>query len=121
MNKGTKYVIWIALLVVLAVLVYLIVLGGKKTDQSENKELNNPVAEQNTPVAPPVNPGTPVTPVAPVYTKEIEVEMMTEAEKEKMKISPTLKIQVLERGEDGTVLAYKIIKQDSDIMDKYGN
>ena len=121
MKKGTKYVIWVALIIVLAVLVYLIISGNNKTNQNEEKNLNAPALEQNNPSDSQVNAGTPVTPVTPVYTKEIGIEFMTDAEKAEMKISPSLKIQVLERGEDGTVLAYKIIRQDSDIMDKYGN
>lgn len=43
-------------------------------------------------------------------------EMMTEAEKVDMKLSPQLNLQVISRDADGKVEAYKIIKAESDII-----
>lgn len=57
----------------------------------------------------------------PVYTKTIKVEYMNDAEKTKLGIPTVLKAQVLGRNSEGTVLGYKIIRQDSDIVTKFGN
>lgn len=72
----------------------------------------------------PVVVSTPVPVVAtntPVYTKTIQVEFMKDAEKTKLGIPIELKVQVLDRNAEGTVLGYKIIRQDSDIITKFGN
>lgn len=48
-----------------------------------------------------------------------EPEYLTEEEKSSLNIDANLNIQVLERGENGEVLAYKIIKSDEDIQGEY--
>ena len=70
----------------------------------------------------PVVVSTPVPATAtPVYTKTIKVEYMSNTEKTKLGIPTEIKVQVLARNAEGTVLGYKIIRQDSDIITKFGN
>jgi uncharacterized protein (UPF0333 family) len=47
---------------------------------------------------------------------EFVPEMMTDAEKTEMKLSPQLNLQVISRDADGKVEAYKIIRAQSDII-----
>jgi len=124
MNKKIKYLIFVVVIIVLAGLAYLIVSAGlaylivknnqDKTAQDNTSKTVTLTPEQQAAIQQP-------TSTAPVYTKEVKVEFMADAEKLKMQIPAALKIQVLERNSDGKVTAYKIIRQDSDIMTKYGN
>jgi hypothetical protein len=56
-----------------------------------------------------------------VYTKPIQLEFMTDAEKATFGIPADIKVQVLGRDSEGKMMGYKIIHNDSDIMTKYGN
>lgn len=62
------------------------------------------------------------TPTAlPVYTKDVNLVWMTDAEKKELGLPADMKVQVLVKNANGKVTDYKIIRQDSDIMTKYGN
>lgn len=118
MNKKIKYLTLVVLIVILAGLAYLFVKNYRsKVAPTNNQNAAVPAPSQQ------VATGTPrvASTSLPVYTKEIKVEFMTDAEKLAMKIPATLKIQVLERDKFGKVTAYKIIRQDSEIMTKFGN
>lgn len=123
MSKQTKYIILALAIIVLAVLIYLV---STRADQDDLKvgNKNNNVSGENQNNAVPENlvPAAPEA-VAPkiVHTKEITVDFMKSEEKKTMGIPEDLKVQVLERDANGVVLAYKIIRQDSDIMTKFGN
>jgi K+-transporting ATPase KdpF subunit len=56
----------------------------------------------------------PVTPHQP-----IKAEFMTDKEKTALNISPSAKVQVLQRSASGTITAYKIINKDSDILTSF--
>lgn len=75
----------------------------------------------NTELVPSATPAAPVSQVAPVYIKAVKLEYMTTEEKAKIGIPVDSKVQVLGRDKDGTILAYKVINSDADIMTKYGN
>lgn len=110
MKKEIKYLLFLVLALVLAGLVYVLVMNSPQKDLTNNT---------NTPV--PIVRNSPATTSAPVYNKEIQLEMMTSAEKKKMGISETMKIQILERSDDGTISAYRVINEKHPVLDKYGN
>jgi len=148
MNKNAKYGLIILTIIVLAVVISLVYLKNNQKNNPQNAEPltseesastdNQPApiattsvtltAEQaakqakQLAVSATAAVGTPVPATAtPVYTKTIKVEYMKTAEKTKLGIPAELKVQVLDRNSEGTVLAYKIIRQDSDIVTKFGN
>lgn len=47
------------------------------------------------------------------------VDWMTDVEKAKLGIAPETRIQVLERASDSSVIAWRLIKTDEDIITKY--
>ncbi len=132
MSKKIKYTVWIVLAVILLALIFLVALNnktakftGKNAAQNSGnipaqKENQNPSVPANTSVQ--AGKVVAPTPVAlPVYTKEVALEFMTDAEKKTKGLPADMKVQVLERSADGKVTAYKIIRKDSDIMTKYGD
>jgi hypothetical protein len=133
MNKQTKYIILVVAVIALGVLIYLIAttttkngatskVGGENNDNVSTEDQGRPLIDGETPNATPSvdAPGLTTRPM-PVYTKEIEVDFMSLEEKKAMGIPEVLKVQVLERDAEGTVLNYKIIRKDDDIMTKFGN
>jgi hypothetical protein len=44
---------------------------------------------------------------------------MEDSEKDSFSLDPNIRIQVLERADDGTVMSYKIINSDEDIASGY--
>lgn len=109
MKKEIKYILFLILALVLAGLVYMLV---------TNSPQRTSISSTNS--APSIRTA-PAATNAPVYTKEISLEMMTSEEKKKMGISEALKIQVLERASDGTISAYRVINEKHPALDKYGN
>jgi hypothetical protein len=99
MKKNIKKVLLLVFVLVLIFLAYLLV-------NLSNKEKTKSVPAVNTPA----NQETAST------TANFVPEMMTDAEKTEMKLSPQLKLQVISRGADGKVEAYKIIRAESDII-----
>lgn len=110
MKKEIKYVLFLILALILAGAVYLLVTNSPQKVSTENTNAPAPIVRNS-----------PATTSAPVYTKEITLEMMTSEEKKKMGINEALKIQVLERSEDGTISAYRVINEKRPALDKYGN
>ena len=51
--------------------------------------------------------------------KPISIQFMTEDEKAEKGLSPDMRIQVLDRDKNGKIIAYRIIKSDSDVVTKY--
>jgi hypothetical protein len=124
MKKEIKYVIFLIAAVVLAGLVYFLVSTANKTSVTEMTErpLENVEAADATAEWFPTNENTPPPPAdGPVYTKEIELVMMTNEEKKKIGIDTSFKVQVLEKDENGTILAYRVITEDNPVLEKYGN
>ena len=103
--------------------------SGQNNTPASNQNENTPAGtganslapSTNTELVPSATPAAPVSQVAPVYTKAIKIEYMTTEEKAKIGIPVDSKVQVLGRDKDGTILAYKVINSDVDIMTKYGN
>ncbi|MHB8903791.1 MAG: hypothetical protein ACYC40_01650 [Patescibacteria group bacterium] len=134
MSKKIKYTIWVFFIVILLILVFLAVTIKKnanlinkaaqpanQTQQANQAQQASQQASQQAAQQAAQQAKQKIVPPAPVYTKEVKVEFMTDAEKLTMSLPAALKIQVLERDKTGKVTAYKIIRQDSDIMTKYGN
>lgn len=51
--------------------------------------------------------------------KEIDLEWLSEDEKNELGVNPAERVQLLRRGESGKIIAYKIIKDDADILKTY--
>jgi ABC-type Na+ efflux pump permease subunit len=151
MSTKIKYTLWIVLVVVLLALIFLVVATNKKTtklfgfngnkteESTENltpeqkavKELLDKQAAQDPSKpkveipsadalkAPVVNAPAPTA--MPVYTKDVNLVWMTDAEKKELGLSADMRVQVLVKNANGKITDYKIIRQDSDIMKKYGN
>lgn len=115
MNKGMKYIAAIILVIAIIIAAYLIIFNQSKKVEENANPTNNPTNSSETGEQ---NAQTPAPVVNPVMEK-IPLEFMSDNEKKAMGINQNLKIQVVERGTDGTVLGYKIIKQDSDILTEY--
>jgi len=118
MNNKVKYLMWVIIIIAFAALVYLVVSQNSKINKLEQDKAaaianSTPISEEDKAILAAVARNSAV--------KEIKVEFMTDAEKLKMSIPADLKIQVLERDKTGKITTYRVIKQDSDIMTKYGN
>ena len=130
MSKEMKYILFLILAIVLAGLVYFLVTTSKKS-VVDQKIAENAAVIENTEVVDgtvgkdanwaPTNESTHAPSAETVYTKEIKLELMTSAEKKKIGLDDSLKIQVLEKAEDGTILAYRVITKDNPVLEKYGN
>jgi hypothetical protein len=108
MNKNIKKVLLLVFVLVLLFLAYLLIsisyqektkkvpASGTQTDQNSEQTVNNQETSST--------------------TANFVPEMMTEAEKIEMKLSPQLNLQVISRDADGKVEAYKIIRAESDII-----
>jgi hypothetical protein len=106
MNKIIKYSLLTILVLSLLVSAYLIFFF--KEQATPEVEIDSPSDSDNAPL------GSVEQPIAisePIF--------MDEAEKKSLKINPSLKIQVLERDDDGKILSYKIINSDEDIAGGY--
>jgi hypothetical protein len=131
MKKEVKYVLFLVLAIVLVALVYFLSnLKSKSGSEAGNVSGGNDsgityvdktkVAEEI--VTDVATPTTIVVPTPePVYTKPIKLEMMDDAEKKKMGLDVSLKVQVLGRTEDGQPLGYRVITPSTPILEKFGN
>lgn len=119
MKKEVKYIIFLIFALILAFLVYYLTSTPKsKIIAPTNKtDIISEVPVVNEPVALTI----PAAVDKPIYTKTIKEEMMSNAEKATMGISPTLTVQVLRRGEDGKVIDYRVITDTNPVLDKFGN
>jgi hypothetical protein len=91
--------------------------GDSNNSANTNSDTNskiNPVADEN---AAPIAEER----VTPVYTKPVELEVMKKDEMDKMGFEPGSLIQVLKRDENGTVLSYRVMKDENDVMEFFGN
>lgn len=119
MKKSVLYLIAVVIVIAIAALAYVTTLK-KPVSQNNNQPapvapVTNETAEQTT-----VNQELAPAPLPPAPVLEkINLEIMSEAEKKASGINPALKIQVVDRDTDGKVTAYKIIRQDSDILTEY--
>lgn len=127
MNKEIKYILFLIVAVVLAGLVYfLVAASNKKAIVSESPVNTSNNVIETTPV-PVITTSTPIiatsAPVViePVYTKPIKIEFMNSADKKKIGLDNALKVQVLDRAADGTVLGYRVITESNQVLDKFGN
>ncbi len=142
MKKNLKYLILAVLVIVLVVLIYLVFLNNKnaknKVDtrvltpeekavavlaQQKVQKINNSdqqlieeAFKKAQQAAQDVKLKTSSTPAAPT---ELKVEFMTDAEKSAFNIPASTKVQILSRNEKGIISAYKVIKEDSDIVTKF--
>lgn len=107
MNKNVKKALLLVFVLVLIFLAYLLINFSNK-EKMQNVPATNTPADQNSSTSSDQGPEKTAANFVP--------EMMTEAEKTEMKLSPQLKLQVISRGADGKVEAYKIIRADSDII-----
>jgi hypothetical protein len=108
MKKNIKKVLLLVFVLVLIFLAYLLVNLNNKEKMKNAPATNTPVDQNSTTSPDGQEPKKSAADFVP--------EMMTEAEKTEMKLSPQLKLQVISRGADGKVEAYKIIRNDSDII-----
>lgn len=144
MSNNNKIAI-ISIVVVLAVVSVIVALNSQKNDVApvvnENTdvvtEMENQVSdinaalleETNAPVVSPEELSMQEEEAAEVAKEMIveatqdnfTIEFMTTAEKEAMGIDPALKVQVLARDPSGTILGYKFISSDEDIVESVDN
>lgn len=133
MNKK-NYLWWAVGLVVLILAVYLLAtLTTPATETPATPENPTGQTEANgnpfdpTGVNPAANSAVAPTPVpntpAPVVNKNPKAitapEFMSDKEKEALKIDKATKVQILQRLSDGTIGAYKVIHNDSDILTSF--
>lgn len=126
MSHQKKLIIIVVLLVLIAAVLSLIFL---KEFASQNPHLAVPTnlePASTGPVASPepealVNNANPNTYsfAGDPQAEKVEVEFMTDNEKQVMGISTSARIQVLERDADGKCIAWKNINQDSEILYEY--
>lgn len=131
MNKKNYYLLGGIIVLVILIIVLVLIKGKQSMPEIQQANNNEPLiqneATTNAPLPPVVNQvetkiSTTTTPKSvATYTKEIAVEFMTDAEKEKIGLPTDIKVQVLQRDDKGKISAYKIIYQDSDVITKYGN
>ncbi|MDD3939738.1 MAG: hypothetical protein PHF49_03795 [Patescibacteria group bacterium] len=128
MEKKNKAIIFIIIAVIfLALIIWLATKTPKEVDAPENN-VNNEV--ENGEVLEPGIEGEEVAPEAvevdipadfdwreSVSEENFEVEFMSDEEKELIGIAKESRVQVLARDEaSGTILAYKVIENDADIV-----
>jgi len=128
MNKK-NYLWWVLGLVVVILVVYLLASyftpgSNNPTPAADNQTnginspANNAAVGVPSTVAPTTGTLAPNTPPART-AQPIKAEFMTTKEKEALKIDAAKKVQVLQRLDDGTVGAYKIINNDSEIQTSF--
>ncbi|MFA6513886.1 MAG: hypothetical protein WCT50_01175 [Patescibacteria group bacterium] len=127
MNKKI-YLLLGGVVVVIALIIVIVSLQGDATvkpevqktgslELNENKvETPEPKVIVETSIATTTGPKS-----VQVYTKPIELEFMTDADKATFGIPADIRVQVLGRDKEGKMMGYKIIHSDADIMTKYGN
>ena len=123
--KKANYIWWLLGVVVVVLGVYLLV-SWPTASVDDNKV---PATNNSNNVTGDLTPadntsgtleGTPAAEEEVTRTPEpIEPEFMTAAEKSALNIGAGVKVQVLRRDAEGTITAYKVINNDSDILTSF--
>lgn len=121
MNKETKYIVFIVIALVLAGLVYFLVVNSRAEVVTAPIDTNSEIINNDSVPAVVETPDVTAPIEEPVYTKTIEIEFMDAEDKKKIGLDDSMQVQVLDRAEDGTVLAYRIITEANPVIDKFGN
>ncbi|QQG53027.1 MAG: hypothetical protein HY931_02225 [Candidatus Falkowbacteria bacterium] len=126
MSHQKKLIVIIVLLVLIAAVLSLVFL---KKSVSRNSNLAAPTNLESVstgPIASPepealVNNANPNTYsfAGDPQAEKVEVEFMSDTEKQAMGIPTAARIQVLDRDADGKCIAWKTINQDSEILYEY--
>ena len=106
MNKILKYSLLAILILSIAISVYLLFFFPDKP--VAEADIDDPSTAGNAPLG---SVEEPIVIEEPVF--------MEDSEKDSFSLDPNIRIQVLERADDGTVMSYKIINSDEDIASGY--
>ena len=105
MNKKTTLVISLTLNLVLIIILTSVVIFLQMSGSLKDRNAKKQAAEDLSPRVP----------------KPIQLELMSDQEKTAFELASTTanRIQVLERDKDGNITAYKIIRNDADVLTSY--
>ncbi len=126
MSHQKKLIIIVILLVLITVFLSLIFLKKSASQNSNLSASKNLTPAITGPVVSPepealVNNSNPNTYsfAGDPQAEKVEVEFMSDTEKQAMGIPTAARIQVLDRDADGKCIAWKTINQDSEILYEY--